>query len=728
MILSLVGQEPVRGRPPSGGYYLHNAIADVTTTHLAFPGGERAHVFVSWLHPFKEQKLVVDRRPARWRCSTTASPGRRSCCSIRTASNGARRCRCRSAPTPSRSRSSGRAAASSNASISSTASPPARRPRTDGGEGLRVLRVLTAASAALKRPRGGRRTSRVASGAAPGFGRRRADPSDRPVVDDALRDRRRHAGSGISATSCRARRIGRELRRSGRTSSSARDVAIGDNCKIQNNVSVYKGVTLEDGVFCGPSCVFTNVNNPRAEDRAQGRVPPDPGQARRHDRRQRDDRLRPHARRICVHRRRRGGDAGRAGLRADGRRAGAAHRLDEPCRRDGSDPTSCARAAAGAIARPVPTASRRSLMPDAATRRRSHGADRVHRSRRAAPPHRRARWTRRSCGWSITAGTSWARRSPSSSGSSPRSAAPSTCISCANGTDALVLALMAKGVRPGRGGAGAVLHLRRDRRGGGLVRRDAGLRRRAGRHASTWTRRASRRRSPRRGGSGSTPTGGRSRSICSASRPITTRSCAIAAAHGLWVSVRRGAELRRQLSRAARSARSATSTTTSFFPAKPLGCYGDGGAVFTDDDEIDRGAAQPARARPGQRQVRQCADRHERPARHDAGGGAARKARDIRRRDRGARPASPRATASCSATSCSVPRGRPTARPSVWAQYTMRLPAGVDRDAVAARLKAAGVPTAVYYSEAAAPPDRLSRLSASPATACRSPSGSPARC
>jgi UDP-2-acetamido-3-amino-2,3-dideoxy-glucuronate N-acetyltransferase len=42
------------------------------------------------------------------------------------------------------------------------------------------------------------------------------------------------------------------------------DVTIGDRCKFQNNVSVYTGVTIEDGVFCGPSCVFTNVNNPRA--------------------------------------------------------------------------------------------------------------------------------------------------------------------------------------------------------------------------------------------------------------------------------------------------------------------------------------------------------------------------------------------------------------------------------------------------------------------------------
>jgi UDP-2-acetamido-3-amino-2,3-dideoxy-glucuronate N-acetyltransferase len=42
-------------------------------------------------------------------------------------------------------------------------------------------------------------------------------------------------------------------------------VVIGDNVKIQNNVSVYAGVELEDDVFCGPSCVFTNVINPRSQ-------------------------------------------------------------------------------------------------------------------------------------------------------------------------------------------------------------------------------------------------------------------------------------------------------------------------------------------------------------------------------------------------------------------------------------------------------------------------------
>lgn len=42
------------------------------------------------------------------------------------------------------------------------------------------------------------------------------------------------------------------------------NVTIGNGCKLQNNVAVYAGVTLEDDVFCGPSCVFTNVLTPRA--------------------------------------------------------------------------------------------------------------------------------------------------------------------------------------------------------------------------------------------------------------------------------------------------------------------------------------------------------------------------------------------------------------------------------------------------------------------------------
>src|SRR3970282_111133 len=49
-----------------GGHYLHQRIADVTVSLLSFPSGVKAHIFVSWLHPFKEQKLVVvgDRKMA----------------------------------------------------------------------------------------------------------------------------------------------------------------------------------------------------------------------------------------------------------------------------------------------------------------------------------------------------------------------------------------------------------------------------------------------------------------------------------------------------------------------------------------------------------------------------------------------------------------------------------------------------------------------------------------
>lgn len=52
------------------------------------------------------------------------------------------------------------------------------------------------------------------------------------------------------------------------------DVVIGNRCKLQNNVSVYKYVTLEDEVFCGPSMVFTNVFNPRAHIRRMDKARP----------------------------------------------------------------------------------------------------------------------------------------------------------------------------------------------------------------------------------------------------------------------------------------------------------------------------------------------------------------------------------------------------------------------------------------------------------------------
>src|SRR6266511_4369271 len=58
VILGLVGEMPDEIQT-QGGNYLHDRIADVTVSLLSFPSGIKAHIFVSWLHPYKAQKLVV---------------------------------------------------------------------------------------------------------------------------------------------------------------------------------------------------------------------------------------------------------------------------------------------------------------------------------------------------------------------------------------------------------------------------------------------------------------------------------------------------------------------------------------------------------------------------------------------------------------------------------------------------------------------------------------------
>ena len=58
VMLMLLNEMPVRVAS-QGGNYLHRSIADVTVSNFQFASGVSAHIFVSWLHPFKEQKLVV---------------------------------------------------------------------------------------------------------------------------------------------------------------------------------------------------------------------------------------------------------------------------------------------------------------------------------------------------------------------------------------------------------------------------------------------------------------------------------------------------------------------------------------------------------------------------------------------------------------------------------------------------------------------------------------------
>jgi acetyltransferase-like isoleucine patch superfamily enzyme len=257
MILALAGEMPERVWA-TGSCYLHGTLADVTTTHLAFANGINAHVFVSWLHPFKEQKLVVvgdagmavfdDGAP--WAEKLLVYPHRIAWRD--------------GLPTPAK-------AAAEAVPLEHQVEPlelecrhflecirTGERPRTDGAEGLRVLEVLGTAERSMRE---GRRRGEI------GWARPRREPPEVFVHESSYVDEGCAVGPGTRiwhfSHVLQGSRVGRDCV-IGQNVMIGPDVSVGDGCKIQNNVSLYKGVTLEDGVFCGPSCVFTNVVNPRA--------------------------------------------------------------------------------------------------------------------------------------------------------------------------------------------------------------------------------------------------------------------------------------------------------------------------------------------------------------------------------------------------------------------------------------------------------------------------------
>jgi UDP-2-acetamido-3-amino-2,3-dideoxy-glucuronate N-acetyltransferase len=262
MILSLVGSAPDRVSAV-GGYFLNQSVADVTTTHLGFPGGEQAHVFVSWLHPFKEQKLVVVGSNGmavfndgeEWDRKLLIYPHR-----VEWKDN---------LPVPARAEP---------LSISITPDEPLKeecqhfldciksgaRPRTDGREGLHVLRVLSRAASSLHEGRTRFSTDRALDTQKKSY---RAYPGAQ-IHESAYVDKGVEIGTGSKIWHFSHLMSGTVLGKHvtvGQNVVIGPNVRVGDQCKIQNNVSLYEGTTLEDGVFCGPSCVFTNVNNPRAE-------------------------------------------------------------------------------------------------------------------------------------------------------------------------------------------------------------------------------------------------------------------------------------------------------------------------------------------------------------------------------------------------------------------------------------------------------------------------------
>ncbi|WGR97359.1 DegT/DnrJ/EryC1/StrS family aminotransferase [Bradyrhizobium sp. ISRA443] len=138
-------------------------------------------------------------------------------------------------------------------------------------------------------------------------------------------------------------------------------------------------------------------------------------------------------------------------------------------------------------------------------------------------------------------------------------------------------------------------------------------------------------------------------------------------------------------------------TATSFFPAKPLGCFGDGGAIFTDDDELadtlrsirvhGQGSDKYDNVRlglTGRLDTMQAAILIEKLKIFEDEIVARNVVADCYSRGLGNVVTVPHLASGCT---------------SVWAQYTIRLPKGTDRDAFAAALKAQGVPTAIYYTK-----------------------------
>jgi UDP-2-acetamido-2-deoxy-ribo-hexuluronate aminotransferase len=172
--------------------------------------------------------------------------------------------------------------------------------------------------------------------------------------------------------------------------------------------------------------------------------------------------------------------------------------------------------------------------------------------------------------------------------------------------------------------------------------------------------------------------------------PDYDRINTIAARHGLPV-IEDGAQSFGATQRGRRSCGVTTIGSTSFFPAKPLGCFGDGGAVFTNDDALAE-RMQAIRTHGG-------LNRHMHPflgmnGRFDTLQAAILLAKlphfdwEVQERGRiGAR------YSSFIGSPCIVPQVAP-GNTHVYAQYTIRVP---ERDKVAAQLKSAGIPSAVYY-------------------------------
>jgi len=251
VILSLLGEMPTEVSA-HGGDYLNQDITDITVTTLDFPSGVKAHIFVSWLHPYKEQKLIIiggkkmvvfnDVNPTDkllvynhkidW-IDRLPVPHPEEAHPIKIEEREPLKSECEHFIECIKTR---------------------KQPRTDGNNGLRVLKILEACQESLRK-----------DGQVYKFIKK--EEKKYFVHESSLIDENVEIGEGTKiwhfSHILKNTKMGKKCN-IGQNVVIGPNVTIGNNVKIQNNVSVYDGVILEDDVFCGPSMVFTNVTNPRS--------------------------------------------------------------------------------------------------------------------------------------------------------------------------------------------------------------------------------------------------------------------------------------------------------------------------------------------------------------------------------------------------------------------------------------------------------------------------------
>ncbi len=251
-----------------GGAFLQPHIHDSSMTVLTYPDNIVGHIYVSWLHPFKEHRMVVIGSKGMFSYEDSSDDK-----NILFYEKGIDWIQGepikRDGPTEiipyekkmPLTEELKYFAAHTNGDPVKTA---------DAQNGAEVLEILEKASESLltgsRRSEVGGQKSEVRSQGSGFFAHHSAEIDEVSTIGSGTKIW--HFSHILSGSN-----IGKNCN-IGQNVVIGPDVTIGRGCKIQNNVSVYKGVTLEDGIFCGPSMVFTNIYNPRAEIRKMDQVRP----------------------------------------------------------------------------------------------------------------------------------------------------------------------------------------------------------------------------------------------------------------------------------------------------------------------------------------------------------------------------------------------------------------------------------------------------------------------